>query len=78
MQLGGVYVVYHYDDELDPFVPVDVTEEAIEYAAVVEENVERLLAVKSAQEEIMTPCGEQCDEPHECWYKEYCHAVVTL
>lgn len=78
VQLDGVYVVYHYNDELDPFEPVDVTEEAIEYAAVVEENVERLLAVKSAQEEIMTPCGEQCDEPHECWYKEYCHAVVTL
>ena len=28
--LDGVYVVYHYDDDVDPFEPVDVTEEAIE------------------------------------------------
>ena len=56
---------------------MDVTEEAIEYAAVVEANTDRLLAVKNSVAEIMTPCGEQCDEPHECWYKEYCHAVET-
>ena len=75
IQLDGVYIVYHYDDELDPFEPVDVTEEAIEYAAVIEANVDRLLAVKNAATEIMTPCGEHCGEPYECWYKDYCFSV---
>lgn len=73
IQLDGVFVVYHYDDEADPFEPVDVTEEAIEYAKVVEENVERLLAVKNAKDEVMIPCGEQCSSPYECWYYAYCH-----
>ncbi len=75
IRLDGVFVVYHYDDDVDPFEPVDVTEEAIEYAAVVEANVDRLLAVKSSPSEIMSPCGTHCDEPHECWYKEYCRGL---
>lgn len=74
VQLDGVYVVYHYDDEVDPFEPVDVTEEAIAYAQVVEENVERLRAVKEAKAEIDVPMGEQCSAPYECWYRDYCEA----
>ena len=75
IQLDGVYVVYHYDDDLDPFEPVDVTEEAIEYAKVIEDNIDRLMAVKDSKEEIMTPCGEQCSEPYGCWYYGYCHSL---
>ena len=75
IQLDGVYVVYHYDDDVDPFEPVDVTEEAIEYAAVIEENVDRLLAVKNSVLEIEVSCGEHCDDPHECWYKNYCRGL---
>ena len=70
--LDGVYVVYHYDDEADPFEPVDVTDEAIAYARVIDENAPRLLRVKEAKEEISVPCGEQCDAPYECWYRAYC------
>ncbi len=72
VQLDGVFVVYHYDDEVDPYEPVDVTEEAIEYAHVIEENLDRLVAVKESKEEIMIPCGEQCSEPYACWYCDYC------
>ena len=72
VQLDGVYVVYYYDDETDPFEPVDVTEEAVEYAKVIEDNLPRLLEAKNAKEEIMVPCGEQCSQPYECWYREYC------
>ena len=72
VQLDGVFVVYHYDDEIDPYEPVDVTEEAIEYAHVIEENLDRLVAVKESKEEIMIPCGEQCSEPYACWYCDYC------
>ena len=74
--LDGVFVVYHYDDESDPFEPVDVTEEAIEFARIVDENIERLHRVKEAREEIGQPMGAQCAEPYECWYRDYCAALA--
>jgi len=77
VQLDGVYVVYHYDDELDPFEPVDVTEEAIEFARIVDENIDRLMQVKGAKAEVTCPMGEQCDHPYGCWYKEYCSALAA-
>lgn len=70
--LDGVYVVYHYDDETDPFEPVDVTEEAIDFAAVIEENLPRLLEAKNSKTEVTVPCGEQCFHPYACWYYDYC------
>ena len=73
--LDGVYVVYHYDDDVDPFEPVDVTEEAIEYARIVDDNAERLADIRNAKEEIMVPCGDQCDHPYECWYQSYCKRI---
>ncbi len=76
VQLDGVYVVYHYDDEVDPFEPVDVTEEAIAFARVIEDNLPRLLEVKDSREEIMLPCGEQCFHPYECWYHDYCMRIA--
>lgn len=75
IKLDGVYVVYHYDDETDPFEPVDVTEEAIEFADIIDENVDRLLEVKESKDEIMVPCGDQCREPYACWYCDYCQRV---
>ncbi len=76
VQLDGVYVVYHYDDETDPFEPVDVTQEAVEFAEIIEENLPRLLEAKDAREEIMVPCGDQCLRPYECWYQEYCRKLA--
>lgn len=76
IKLDGVFVVYHYDDEDDPFEPVDVTEEAIEFARVVDENIDRLKAVKDSKAEIMQKMGEQCAKPYGCWYCEYCEALA--
>lgn len=72
IQLDGVYVVYHYDDDIDPFEPVDITEQAIELYDTIEQNVYRLNEVKQSKIEIAAPRGEQCNMPYECWYKEYC------
>ena len=78
VQLDGVFVVYHYDDETDPFEPVDVTEEAIEYVNVIEANLARLLEVKNSKAEVLIPCGSQCNVPYQCWYQDYCsHLPVT-
>lgn len=76
VKLDGVYVVYHYDDEDDPYEPVDITEDAIEYAKIIEANSDRLLKVKNSKDEIMVPCGEQCKLPYECWYQEYCNKLM--
>ena len=76
IKLDGVFVVYHYDDEFDPFEPVDVTEEAVEFARVVDENIDRLKAVKDSKAEIMQKMGEQCSKPYGCWYCEYCEALA--
>ena len=70
--LDGVFVVYHYPDETNPFEPVNVTEEAIEYADEVDANIYRLNEIKVSKSEIMIPRGEQCTDPYECWYCEYC------
>lgn len=75
VQLDGVYVVYHYDDEVDPFEPVDVTDEAIEYVKVIDDNAPRLMNIKNAKEEIMISCGDQCTSPYECWYYDYCMSL---
>ena len=72
IQLDGVYIVYHYDDDIDPFEPVDVTDDVINFASVVDENIYRLNAVKESKQEISVDMGEQCTHPYECWYKSYC------
>lgn len=70
--LDGVYVVYHYDDEVDPFEPVDVTEEAIALIPFIEEKVPEIRALlRSGEEPAVTP-GEQCEEPYLCQFKRYC------
>ena len=78
IQLDGVYVVYHYDDEIDPFEPVDVTDETIDFAKVVDDNIYRLNDIKASKQEIMVTPGEQCDSPYECWYKDYCAQFASF
>ena len=78
IQLDSVNVVYHYDDILDPFEPVDVTEEAREFAAVVDDNIGRLDEIKKSKTEIMVSRGEQCEKPYECWYCEYCAGLEKV
>lgn len=72
IKLDAVYIVYHYDNKKDPFKPVDVTEEAIEYAKVVSENVQRLKAVKEEKFEIDVPMESKFSSPYVCWYCNYC------
>ena len=77
IELDAVYVVYHYDDEVDPFEPVDVTEEAADFAETIDRNVQRLMETKDTKEEIMVPCGPQCERPYGCWYREYCQSLES-
>ena len=61
-------IEWDFDSDLDP-------EAADFYNSLIESNLDRLLQVKESKEEIMFPCGEQCDEPYGCWYKDYCRGL---
>lgn len=67
-----VFIVYHGDDEENPFVPVEITEQALAFSEIVASNLDRLDAVKMQCAEVYAEPGEQCDNPYECWYKHVC------
>lgn len=71
--LEKVFIVYHGEDEEDPFVPQDVTDDVKAYAKIVEANLERLNAVKDSRAEVCMDPGDQCSVPYQCWYWDVCH-----
>lgn len=75
LNIGRVYIVYHGEDESDPFVPEDVTKEARKYAAGINSHIWELNRIKKQPEEYMIAPGPQCSEPYECWYCGYCRKL---
>lgn len=73
VNIGHIYIVTHGDDEANPFVINDVTEQVKAYAGCVENNIRELYRVQIEQEEVQAEVGNQCREPYECWYYAYCH-----
>lgn len=67
------FIVYHGNDKANPFIIQDVTERAKNYYEV-DDNLWRLDAIKSQQDEPDTSPGNQCLYPYKCWYKEYCES----
>ena len=45
-----------------------------QYYYEVDDNIWRLDAIKSQQDEPDTSPGDQCLYPYKCWYKEYCES----
>lgn len=75
LNLLRINIVYHGEDENNPFEIQDITTEANAYAPIVEANIDRLAAVKVQKAEVCCSCGDQCREPYECWYFGHCHQV---
>lgn len=73
LKIGQIYIVIHGEDEENPFVPVDVTDQAKGYYKWINDNIWDLNRLQKEPEEIQIPVGEQCCKPYECWYYEYCH-----
>ena len=73
LSIGRIFIVTHGEDEEDPFVINDVTEEAKGYASWINENIWALNRMQKEREEPTVPVGDQCSEPYECWYYHYCH-----
>lgn len=65
-------IVYHGEDEENPFVIKDVTQDAKSYSYEVDDNIWRLGRIKKQDDEPNVPMGEQCNCPYECWYMKYC------
>lgn len=73
VKIGNIYIVTHGNDEDNPFVINDVTEQAKAYAKWVNDNIWDLNRMQKEPEEIQVEIGEQCNKPYVCWYYKYCH-----
>lgn len=73
VKIGNIYIVTHGDDEQDPFVINDVTQTAKGYYKWINDNIWNLNRMQKQRDEINVVPGEQCTNPYECWYYEYCH-----
>lgn len=73
VRLKKCCIVYHGEDEANPYVIEDVSEKAKAFSETVNDNIWRLGKIKFQKEEVMQEPGSQCKEPYECWYYDYCH-----
>ena len=76
LRIGKIFIVTHGPDEENPFVPVDVTQEAKACYSWINEHIWDLNRMQKEKEEIGTEPGEQCSVPYECWYYGYCHGTI--
>ena len=73
LKIDRIFIVIHGPDEENPFVPVDVTEQAKGYYKWIHENIWDLNRMQKQADEVQIEPGEQCTAPYECWYYGYCH-----
>ena len=73
IKIGKVFIVIHGPDEENPFVPVEVTQEAKGYYKWINDHIWDLNRLQKQAEEIDIKPGNQCSDPYECWYYGYCH-----
>ena len=73
LRIGRIFIVIHGPEEEHPFVPVEVTKEAKSFYSWINDHIWDLNRMQKQAEEIETEPGEQCTNPYECWYYEYCH-----
>lgn len=77
LKVGKIFIVIRGEDENEPFVPVDVTEEVKKKYNWIDNNIWRLNRIQKQSEEVEIEPGEQCNRPYECWYYGYCHHTET-
>ena len=75
LKIDHIYIVTHGPNEENPFVPVEITEEAREYYDWINDNIWELNKLQYEPDEIMVGMGNHCKEPYECWYCDYCRGL---
>ena len=78
VKIGKIYIVIHGEDEVNPFVPIEITEQAKGLYSWINDNIWELNRLQKGVEELDTPPGEQCSNPYECWYYAYCHGTGQI
>ena len=68
-----IYIVLHNPDESNPFLPVEITDQAKGLSPWINEHIWDLNRMQKEKEEPNIEPGDQCTCPYECWYYEYCH-----
>ena len=72
VRIERIFIVTHGPDGENPFVPVEITEQAKAYAPWVNEHIWDLNRMQKEKDEVAAEPGEQCTAPYECWYRDYC------
>lgn len=73
VKIRRIHIVLHGPDEGNPFLPVEITEEAKALTPWINEHIWDLNRIKKAKEEPDIWPGDQCYCPYECWYRAYCN-----
>ena len=70
--VGKIFLVLHGEDEDNPFLPIEVTEQVKACYQWVNDHIWDLNRMQKQPEEPGTLPGVQCSDPYECWYCGYC------
>ena len=73
LRIGRIFIVTHGPDEKSPFVPVEITRQAKDCYAWINDHIWALNRMQKEPEEVRAEPGPQCFSPYECWYYGYCH-----
>ena len=73
IKIGRIFIVLNSGDDENPFLPVEVTDQVKGLYPWINDHIWDLNRVQKEAEELRIEPGEQCTNPYECWYYEYCH-----
>lgn len=75
LKIGRIFIIIHGPDEENPFVPVEVTQEAKGLYRWVNDNIWDLNRMQKEADEVQIEPGDQCCNPYACWYYDYWHGA---
>ncbi len=73
LNVDRIYIVTHGENEGNPFVSNDVTDQAKGYLRWIDDHLWDLNRMQKQPDEVEIEPGDQCTKPYECWYYGYCH-----
>ena len=77
VKIGRVFIALHGPDEENPFLPAEITREAVALVPWINDHIWDLNNIKKQKDEPDTRPGNQCTCPYECWYRDYCSGERT-
>ena len=79
LKIDRIFIVTHGPDEENPFVPVEITEQAKGFYRWINENIWELNRIQKQSDEVAVEPGNQCCTPYECWYiQSFFHLYDSL